>query len=92
MTKEDCYMTFSGALDLSALITADNGSAWFEVIPPGESRLIKTGIAVNIGRRDLVGILASRSGHGLKHRVLMAVDEFSIETERGVNGFGSSGR
>lgn len=54
----------SAAIDLSAHIDGDE-----IMILPGNSVLIKTGIAVHINDPGLVGVLASRSGHGLKNRV-----------------------
>lgn len=42
------------------------------VLPPGERRLVGTGLAVHIADPGLVGIIASRSGLSLKHGIRVA--------------------
>src|SRR5690606_5445467 len=56
----------SAAMDLRACIEEP------VVIPPGERRLIPTGLAINMMDPGLVAIVASRSGLSLKHGVHVA--------------------
>ena len=53
----------SAAVDLCASIP------WPVWIEPGKNLLIPTGISIRIGTPDIVGVLASRSGHGLNFKV-----------------------
>lgn len=125
----------AAAMDLRACLHAPIS------ILPGNSVLVKTGIAINMMDPSLVALVASRSGLALKHRVfvlnapgvvdadyhgeigvilanfgvepfevkpgdriaqlmfqpvvqvaLRYVEEFSTQTERGINGFGSTGQ
>ncbi|SHH46504.1 dUTP diphosphatase [Ferrimonas marina] len=42
------------------------------VIPPGENRLIPTGVRIDPRRNDVAGELMSRSGHGRKKQLRLA--------------------
>lgn len=53
----------SAAVDLCAAIQCP---LWIE---PYQTALIQTGISIRIGAPDIVGVLASRSGHGLNFKV-----------------------
>ena len=98
------------------------------VLQPGETKLIKTGLAIYIGDPGYAALILPRSGLGHKHGIVLGelmvscwnrsqtpftiepmeriaqlvivpvvqptfevVDEF-VATERGTDGFGSSGR
>ena len=41
-------------------------------LAPGDRARIPTGVAISPERRDVVAIIAGRSGHGLKHGVTLA--------------------
>lgn len=56
----------SAGMDLKAAI----GEPW--VIKPGETRLVPTGFAIAIGRKDVVGLVYARSGLASKHGIALA--------------------
>jgi dUTP pyrophosphatase len=67
----------SAAMDLRADFSP-TVSSWVsdmelhKEILPGQNQLIMTGISISIADKNIVGVLASRSGHGLKHRVRLS--------------------
>lgn len=58
--------TGSAAIDLRACIEKE------VILAPGETRLIGSGIAVNIKDPGVVGIIAPRSGLGIKKGIVLA--------------------
>ena len=58
----------SAAVDLRAALEENE----VLVIEPGRRARIPTGIAISPETRDVVAVIAGRSGHGLKHGVSMA--------------------
>ena len=57
----------SAALDLRAALEGKEA-----VIMPGERLMIPTGISISPGRRDVVAIMAARSGLGAKKGITLA--------------------
>ena len=55
----------SAGLDMRACLDADL------VLPPGETRLIPTGISIHIGDPGLAAVLLPRSGLGHKHGIVL---------------------
>ncbi len=58
----------SAAVDLRAALEEDE----VVVIRPGERYRVPTGVAISPERRDVVAVIAGRSGHGLKNGVTLA--------------------
>ena len=58
----------AAAVDLRAALEEDE----VIVLQPGERARIPTGIAISPECRDVVAVIAGRSGHGLKNGVTMA--------------------
>ena len=58
----------SAAVDLRAAL--EEGEV--VVIQPGERYRVPTGVAISPERRDVVAVIAGRSGHGLKNGVTLA--------------------
>ena len=56
----------SAGLDLRAAIQKPL------ILPPGGRQLVPSGLAINIGNPEIVGIVASRSGLSLKHGIRVA--------------------
>lgn len=68
MTAPEYATEGSAAVDLRAAL--DEGE--IVVLQPGERRLIPTGIAISPERRDVVAVIAGRSGLGVKKGVSLA--------------------
>ncbi|MBQ7335733.1 MAG: dUTP diphosphatase [Clostridia bacterium] len=68
MTAPEYATPGSAAMDLRAALEQD------EVVTllPGERARIPTGIAISPESREVVAVIAGRSGHGLKNGVTMA--------------------
>ena len=68
MTAPEYASETAAAVDLRAALEEDE----VLTIAPGERAKIPTGVAISPERSDVVAVVASRSGHGLKHGVTMA--------------------
>ncbi len=68
MTAPEYATSGSAAVDLRAAL--EEGEV--VTILPGERSRIPTGIAISPETRDVVAVIAGRSGHGLKNGVTMA--------------------
>ena len=68
MTAPEYATDGSAAVDLRAAL--EEGEVL--VLRPGSRARIPTGIAISPETRDVVAVIAGRSGHGLKHGVTMA--------------------
>ena len=68
MTAPEYASENAAAVDLRAALE-ENETV---IIAPGDRARIPTGIAISPERRDVVAIIAGRSGHGLKNGVTLA--------------------
>ncbi|MBQ1229746.1 MAG: dUTP diphosphatase [Clostridia bacterium] len=68
MTAPEYATDGSAAVDLRAAL--EEGEV--VTLLPGERYRFPTGVAISPERRDVVAVVAGRSGHGLKHGVTMA--------------------
>ena len=68
MTAPEYATEGSAAVDLRAAL--EEGEV--VTLLPGERYRFPTGVAISPERRDVVAVVAGRSGHGLKHGVTMA--------------------
>ena len=68
MTAPEYATDGSAAVDLRAALEEDE----IVTLLPGQRARIPTGLAISPESRDVVAVIAGRSGHGLKHGVTMA--------------------